>query len=111
MPREPSKEDLEDLKVGRLLEEMLASDGWKLYEKLLTKHLVEKRDAALTPIAPKVQNDGSLFFPDGVTHVLLGEAAKGAIIGIRLALELPRGIIAQMQSLRAEIVPAKKDEL
>jgi len=111
VPREPSKEDLEDLKVGRLLEEMLASDGWKIYEKLLMKHFTEKRDQALAPIAPRIQQDGSVMFPDGVTHVLLGEAAKGAIIGIRLALELPRGIIAQMQSLRSEIIPAKKDEL
>jgi len=111
VPREPSKEDLEDLKVGRALEEMLVTEGWKIYEKLLTKHLVEKRDAALSPLSPRVQPDGSLFFPDGVTHVLLGEAAKGAIIGIRLALELPRGIVAQTQDLRKQVVPAKKDEL
>lgn len=99
MPREPSKEDLEDLKKFRALRDMMNTEGWKLYEKLLRAHLEAKRDAALKPISPEILPDQTIRWPDGVTQVLLGEANKGAIIGLRLALELPRGIVTQGEAL------------
>lgn len=103
MPREPTKSDKEDLRVGKALEAMLHTDGWKIYQKLLEGHLRQKTSAALSPIAPIVQPDHTVIMPDGVTHVLLGEAAKGAIIGLRLALELPHGIVTQMKDLHQQL--------
>jgi hypothetical protein len=110
MPREPSKEDRDDLKVGKAIEEMLATPGWKIYEKILSTKIDEKIRAALSPLAPVVQPDNTVILPDGVTHVLLGEAAKGAIIGLRLALDLPRGIVHQTQALRHELFPGSAND-
>lgn len=112
MPREPKKEDRDDLKIGTAVELMLSSDGWKYYERILQSKLDEKIRSALAPISPIIQPDHTVVMPDGVTHVLLGEAAKGAIIGLRLALELPRGIVLQTKALRAELFPgtATSDE-
>lgn len=109
MPREPSKEDLADLKVGRELGELILHPGWKHYERLLSTKLKEQETYALTPLHLRLD----LERLDGVSKVLLGEAAKGAIIGLRLALDIPHGIIRQMNELRATLIPsspAKDDE-
>lgn len=109
MPREPSKEDLADLKVGRELSELILHPGWKHYERLLSVKLKEQETNALTPLHFRRDLEGL----DGVSRVLLGESAKGAIIGLRLALDIPHGIIRQMNELRASIIPsspAKDDD-
>lgn len=87
MPR--SKEELQDLKIARSMQEMMLTEGWKSYALLLDHHIKMKTNQALAPVDPFTTQ------VDGITQVLCGEAAKGAIMGLRLALSLPSGIVAQ----------------
>lgn len=103
----PSKEDLADIKLGQEMEDLINTPGWKIYSAILQKHIDNKiRDAFL----PVHQREGSLGQQiDGVTQVLLAEASKGAIIGLRLALEIPSGIVAGSQTLRKKYNPSAEE--
>lgn len=83
-----SEEKKIDLRIYRDISDMLLLPGWKHYQRILEKHIQDQTKRALMPavLNPEV---------DGMSQVLCGESAKGAIIGLRLALSLPSGIIEQ----------------
>jgi hypothetical protein len=68
-----SKEDSEDLRVGRILEAGLKSEFWKIYSTILQKH-IDSKISQLISAAP-------LPGEDGVQTVLRAEHDKGAILG------------------------------
>lgn len=93
----------EDARIVQELEDMIRTPGWKLYVGFLEKHLEAKREEALRPIAPfqvpvGAQPQGASIpvqvWPDGMGYAMSAEAAKGAIMGLRLALGLPSGIVS-----------------
>lgn len=86
MPK--SKEQLQDMKVARDIRDMMQTDGWKHYSRILQFHIDAKIRVAFEPM-------NEFMEIDGIKHILLGESAKGAIMGLRLALSLPSGIIMQ----------------
>ena len=96
---EIEKQKRDDARVVHELEDLLLTPGWKFYTQLLEKHIKDKTTEALQPLTPMFfpGANGALMTsaPDGLAHCLVGEAAKGAIMGLRLALSLPSGIIAQ----------------
>lgn len=111
MPKAPSKEDIQDLKVAEHMRDLVASPGWKVYEQLLQNHLETKRRELEMPLHPIYAINAASGIPepqlaDGIAHVLVGEAAKGAIIGLRLALGLPSGIIAGADEIRKRLHPS-----
>lgn len=110
MPRKPTSTDLEDIKTFKDIEAMINTPGWKVYEKFLQMHIGQKTTDMLTPLSPIVQPNGQVIMPDGVCHVLLGEAAKGAIIGLRLALDFPRATVLQGKALHNELFGPPSDE-
>jgi hypothetical protein len=98
-----SKDDIEDIKVGRAFEAMIATEGWQHFERLIKVHLETHRNRALQPFAVKQANkatDQVLF--SSVDQLLTAEGDKGAIMGLSLALSLPSGIIENMQTLLAK---------
>lgn len=109
----PSKEVLKDLKIASELEDMLLTPGWKHFSELLEMKIKERTITALMPIMPSVMYDperGSVISNlDGVSHVLVGEASKGAIMGLRLALGLPSDIIAGAKAIRDSLKPSAED--
>lgn len=110
MPRSATKEDKEDLAKYKALEAMLASEGWKIYEKFIRLHMEQKINQSLAPLGPIPSADGMTRFPDGVTHVLLGEAAKGAIMGMRLCLEFPHATVVSGKQLHQDLFGTPSDE-
>lgn len=102
----PSKEDIEDMKLGAEMVDLLNSPGWKHFERLLKKHIEEKTAQALTPVHPQITPEGQVIHTDGLAMVLFGEAAKGAILGMRFALGLPSGIVLSSQALREKYSPS-----
>lgn len=85
---EKSKEFLQDMKIARDIRDMTQTEGWKHYSRLLEHHIREQTTKALMPVLEQME-------VDGIKQVLVGESAKGAILGLKLALSLPSGIIAQ----------------
>lgn len=106
-----SKEDIEDLRTAKEMEDLIHSPGWKLYAKILEKHIEDKTKEALMPthIRTSFGPDGSPVLIDGISQVLFGEASKGAIMGLRLALSLPSGIVAGAAELRARFSPSAEE--
>jgi hypothetical protein len=77
-------------------------EGWKVYKSILELHLQGKRNEYEVPA------ESSL---DGIAQVLRAESAKGAIMGLRLALSIPDGILQSDKILRERLgLPLQGDE-
>ena len=87
-----SKNDLAILKTGRAAKAFLEGDFGKYFMGLLREALERKRLEYEQPASSGV---------DGVSQVLRAESAKGAIMGLRLALEIPAGMVTEMEALRS----------
>jgi hypothetical protein len=110
-PKIPSKEDIEDLKFAEHMRDLVNTPGWKVYEKVLQKHIDAKVRELCMPLHPIYTVDPQSGQPnavmgDGIAHVLVGESAKGAIMGLRLALTLPSGIITGAEEIRKRLNPS-----
>lgn len=93
------KELAKDLRDASEIEDMMRTPGWKRYAELLEMHIEKQTRAALFPVSEAVARDG-------IMQVLVGESAKGAIIGLRLALQLPSDIVRGAESYRATLKPS-----
>lgn len=92
--REYSEKEREDLRTMRVLEELIATNGWKVYSELVNRLKFEQHTKVLQPVG----SIGELFF---------AEYAKGAVYGLTQATDLP-GII--IQGVRESVLPAKDQE-
>ena len=99
--REPSKEEFAELATAKEIRLMLNTKGWKIYSRILEMHLQGKRNEWETPAEREL---------DGIAQVLRSESAKGAIMGLRLALQIPEGILANDRILRGQLGLAGEDE-
>lgn len=87
-------EQKKTLRTARVVKEMMATPGWQVYKTVLEYHLQVKRNEFEQP------SETSL---DGIAQVLRAESAKGAIMGIRLALELAPGMITAGHNLQVQL--------
>lgn len=92
--RELTKDEKAELKTGTAMRELLMTDGWKVYAKVLEIHLQGKRNEWEVPAETKL---------DGIAQVLRAESAKGAIMALRLALGIPESILANDKVLRKRL--------
>jgi hypothetical protein len=77
-------------------------DGWKIYKKVLETHLQGKRNEYEVPAEKDL---------DWIAQVLRAESAKGAIMGLRLALSIPEGILQSDKILREQVgLPASGED-
>lgn len=104
------KEDAEDLRMAEEMRDLIATPAWKTFARILQGHIDEKMRAMLMPLFPVINADGTEYIRDGLAHVLVGEAAKGAIIGLRLALTLPQGIVSGAEEIRARVNPSNAED-
>jgi hypothetical protein len=93
-PRELTKEEKAEIRTGTAIRNMVATDGWKVYQKILEIHLQGKRNEFEEPAETKL---------DGISQVLRSESAKGAIMGLRLALSIPGSILDNDKILRKNL--------
>jgi hypothetical protein len=107
MAKAPTKEDLADLKMAGLMKDLIESPAWRAYSQLLELHIKKKMDQMLLPLHPIMNSNGDYTTMDGVAHVLVGESAKGAIMGLRLALSLPEGIVKGADEIRRKFIPSE----
>jgi len=99
--REPSKEEYAELATAKEIRLMLNTKGWKIYVRILELHLQGKRNEWEVPAEKEL---------DGIAQVLRSESAKGAIMGLRLALQIPEGILANDKILRGQLGLTGEDE-
>jgi hypothetical protein len=93
-PRELTPEEKAELRTGTAIRELVATNGWKVYAKILEMHLQGKRNEWEVPAETKL---------DGVSQVLRSESAKGAIMALRLALTIPESILSNDKILRKSL--------
>lgn len=93
-PRELTAEEKAELRTGTAMRDLVRSDGWKVYAKILEMHLQGKRNEFEEPAETKL---------DGIAQILRSESAKGAIMGLRLALSIPGSILESDQALRRSL--------
>lgn len=94
-----SAEERSILRIAKLFEEMVATEAWKEYRKILESQVSERERLALMPLA-EMQGD----FYGRAAHM---ECIKGAIIGLRLALSIPASTIDHAKDILRE---EKSDE-
>jgi len=93
-PRDLSTEEKAELRTGRTIKHWINTDGWKVYRAILEAHLATKRAELEQPAE---------ISADGLAQALRFEAVKGAIMGLRLALAIPDGIINNDRILRQSL--------
>ena len=76
--------------MSNRIREMMATEGWKIYSAILEGHLKEKRAATDRPVG-------------SVDEAIMQNADKGAIYALRLALEIPHGILKATDDLRVSL--------
>ena len=96
-PRTLSTEEKAELRTGTVIKNWINTDGWKLYKEILKHHVDMKRQELEQPAETHL---------DGIAQMLRGESAKGAIMGLRLALAIPDGIINNDKMLRSKLQAA-----
>lgn len=100
-PRELTIEEKAELRTGTAIKNLIRTDGWKVYVKILEIHLQGKRNEWEVPAETKL---------DGIAQVLRAESAKGAIMALRLALGIPESILDNDKILRKRLGLATSGE-
>jgi len=99
--RDLTRDQRAELRTARVIREMLNTDGWKVYKTILETHLQGKRNEFEVPAEKEL---------DGIAQVLRSESAKGAIMGLRLALSIPESILVNEKILRGQIGLTSEEE-
>lgn len=95
-----SKEDIDEIKVGRALEAMMATEGWRHYTRLLQLKIDEQASRILRPFSLEQSEKAQASILYGaLDHFFSSESIKGAVMGLRLAASLPSGIISNMRDV------------
>lgn len=106
-----SKEDIDDIRVGRALQAMMATEGWQHYTRLLNSKIADQTARILRPFTIEQQEKATAqVLYSAVDHFVSSESVKGAIMGLRLAVSLPSGIISNMEDLLSRASTRGEDE-
>lgn len=81
----------EEVTLARDMSELIEVKGWPSYEKLLKAQIELREQMLSTPLSQL--NSPEFQGLDFQSKLVTLETIKGAIIGLRLALSLPRSII------------------
>lgn len=92
--RELTADEKAELRTGTAIRNLIATDGWRVYSRILEVHLQGKRNEWEVPAETKL---------DGISQVLKAESAKGAIMALRLALGIPQSILDNDKVLRKSL--------
>lgn len=95
-----SPEEVQILKQARLIKDMEATEGWKVYKEILSSQIETRLRIIERPFhdMPHEQFPGM----DLAAKAAAVESIKGAVIGLRLALSLPASIIQSAAEIMRE---------
>ena len=100
--REITPDERAELRTADAMRDLVATKGWKVYCAILQAHLQGKRNEFEAPAETS---------SDGISQVLRSESAKGAIMGLRLALSIPDGILSNDKILRGRLGLTSEDDV
>jgi hypothetical protein len=101
------RQDRIDLKVGAEVRFALATDGWSHVEKVLKQRMKEMEAEILRPYTVAKASEASLSRED--YQEIIAEK-KGALMGLRLALDIPRAMVANAEDIHQRIPANEQDE-
>jgi hypothetical protein len=101
------RQDRIDLKVGAEVRFALATDGWSHVEKVLKQRIKEMEAEILRPYTVAKASEASLSRED--YQEIIAEK-KGALMGLRLALDIPRAMVANAEDILQRIPANEQDE-
>lgn len=90
------------LKMKRAMEEIHGTEGWKVFTTLIEAQIREREKIVL-----QQEIEAGI---EPIVMLLRLERVKGAIMGLKLALDNPRLIIEQGQAILSAQRTAKKEE-
>jgi hypothetical protein len=94
----PSVEEIQILKQARVFRDMVATDGWKEYCKILEAQIAAREEVIHCPLHSLPPH----FVPpesDLASKAAAVESAKGAVIGLRAALHIPTATIESAKDI------------
>lgn len=91
------KQDKIDLKVGREVQYMLAGEGWHHVERILRIRAREMEEKILRPYSVARSLAESPLSKEDYQEMLSEQ--KGALMGLKLALDIPRAIVANADDI------------
>lgn len=97
----PSPEEVQLLKQARLLKEIVDTPGWREYESILRAQIATREAIVLSPLHALPANSVPQE-TDLASKAAAMEMFKGAIIGLRLALETPKATIESASDIAQE---------
>src|SRR3974390_1020615 len=100
------RQDRIDLKMGALVRHMLAMEGWSHVEKILQLRVKEMEAEILRPYTVARVGEAGLSRED---YQEIVSEKKGALMGLRLALDIPRAIVANADDILQRIPSAEQD--
>lgn len=102
------QQDLSDLRVGTEVRYMLAGEGWKHIEKILRARIAEMEAEVLRPYSVARARDEHPLSKEDYLEVVAEK--KGALMGLRLALDIPRAIVANADDILQRIPENEREE-
>jgi hypothetical protein len=100
------RQDIIDLKVGTEVRHMLAMEGWAHLERILQQRIKEMEGAVLRPYSVARASEAALSRED---YQEIVAEKKGALMGLKLALDIPRAIVASADDIMARIPQDEQD--
>ena len=97
----PTQEEIIILKQARLVKEMAETEGWKEFVKILEAHIATRMAVIVSPFHSLPDNSGYQGMDLGAKAAAI-ESVKGAVIGLRLAINLPASIIESAKEIMRE---------
>lgn len=101
----PSPEEIQVLKQARVFRDMVLSEGWKEYVKILEAQIMTREEVIHCPLhslPPHFVNPST----DLASKAAAVESVKGAVIGLRTAIYTPTATIESAK----EIASRSKDD-
>jgi hypothetical protein len=105
-PPSISKEDAEIVKTARDMSDHIRTDAWKVVENTLKKQ-VEERLMVLSRPMHSLGGLPEFVALDYASKAAALESIKGAIVGLRLAMDLPHAIIRHSDQIRSKLKGAE----
>jgi CxxC motif-containing protein (DUF1111 family) len=111
-----SKDEVVMLREAREIRDMLASPGWKIYERIVKAQMAHRFEMVMKPAHDMNQTkvdviDGQAQVTnsplDGMSRFGAVEHIKGAYNGLQLALSTPYSMLSEADRLREEASPTE----
>lgn len=88
------------------MKDLIRTEAWSEYQKVLDEQIAQREKIIQTPLSESLGIFTGMDFNTRAVHV---EVVKGALIALRLARNLPTTIINHANDIRAENSPGDND--